>query len=252
MPSTIDQDQIETVARIWRNSRHPIAFTGAGISVPSGIPDFRSPGGLWSRYNPLQVATLQALRSNPTLVWEFLLDAVLVFKDARPNPAHTALAELERARRLQAIITQNIDSLHQDAGSSEVVEYHGTCRHYYCPSCRTEYPYEQALELTRADIPWTCACGGVIRPDLVLFGEGIPARAQQRCVELIQSADLVCIVGTSGEVAPANLIPHQIKARGGVVVEINLGRTSYGPLTDHRFDAPAEEVLPRLAEAILA
>ncbi len=231
-------------------ARHVVAFTGAGISVPSGIPDFRSPGGLWSRYDPWEVASLQALRANPEGVWEFLLEAVGMFGRARPNPAHEALARLEFLGRLDGVITQNIDGLHQAAGSNNVVEYHGGCGHFHCMRCRREYPAEQAHELGPKDIPWQCGCGGIIRPDIVFFGEGIPGRASSRADDMVRRADAVIIVGTSGEVTPACLIPGRIKAGGGKVVEVNLGPTGFGGITDIRFDAPAELILPVLAELV--
>jgi len=238
---------IEQAAEALLRARHAVAFTGAGVSVPSGIPDFRSPGGLWSRYDPQEVASIGALKGNPRRVWEFLVEAMDFFGRARPNPAHLALAALERAGRLKAVITQNIDGLHQAAGSREVIEFHGGCENFYCMRCKTPHAAAAARAVTAADLPWRCACGGVVRPDVVFFGEGIPAQAMESARRHAFAADLVLIVGTSGEVQPANQIPVQIKHGGGVVVEINLGPTLYRDVTDIRFDAPAEEVLPRLA-----
>ncbi|MGE4297859.1 MAG: NAD-dependent protein deacylase [Desulfovibrionaceae bacterium] len=239
-------------AALWRSSRHVIALTGAGVSVPSGIPDFRSPGGLWTRFDPMEVATIDALRRSPRRVWEFLLDAAKLFGAARPNPAHEALAALEAAGRLDAIITQNIDSLHQAAGSERVIEFHGSGARYYCQSCREPHDPDLARALTSADLPWRCGCGGVIRPDFVFFGEAIPRAALSESFDLAQRADLCVIVGTSGEVAPANTIPYEVKRHGGKVMEINLGRTEYGPLADVRFDAPCEQVLPALKTLVLS
>ncbi|MFO7596137.1 MAG: NAD-dependent deacylase [Desulfocurvibacter africanus] len=245
-------EAIDAAAEIWSRAVFPVALTGAGISVASGIPDFRSPGGLWSRFDPMEVATDKALRRNPLGVWQFLLEAVQVFVRAVPNPAHEALADLERAGCLQAIITQNIDSLHQRAGSRRVVEFHGHCRSFYCNSCRAAGDVGRVAKLTRADIPWTCDhCGGVIRPEVVFFGEAIPEQAMQEAEGLVARADLAIIVGTSGEVAPFSVFPYRIKAMGGRVIEINLGPTAYGRLPDVRIDAPAERVLPELARRIL-
>ncbi len=245
-------EAIGAAADMWSRARFPVSLTGAGISVASGIPDFRSPGGLWSRFDPMKVATDRALRSNPLGVWEFLLEAVQVFARAVPNPAHEALAELERAGRLRAVITQNIDSLHQRAGSGRVVEFHGHCRSFYCNSCHAVGDAGRMAKLTRADIPWVCDhCGGLIRPEVVFFGEAIPAGAMREGEELVARADLAVIVGTSGEVAPFNIFPYRIKTMGGRVIEINLGPTAYGRLSDVRIDAPAERVLPELAHRIL-
>jgi len=241
---------IERAASALRSARHAVAISGAGISVPSGIPDFRSPGGLWSRYDPQEVASIGALKGNPRRVWEFLVEAMDFFGRAKPNPAHLALAELEQCGRLKGVITQNIDGLHQAAGSRDVIEFHGGCENFYCMRCKTGFSAQAARKVTKDDLPWRCSCGGVIRPDVVFFGEGIPMAAMQAAERHAFSADFVLIVGTSGEVAPANQIPVQIKHGGGVVVEINLGPTMYRHVTDIRFDAPAEKILPLLASQV--
>jgi NAD-dependent deacetylase len=246
------QAKAEQTADLWRQARFPIALTGAGISVASGIPDFRSPDGLWTRHDPAEVATLDALHSRPDKVWDLVYDIMLVLERAKPNPAHTALAELEAGGRLKAIITQNIDSLHQQAGSRNVVEFHGSGRRFYCMGCHEEYDPAGVRSLTRDDLPWTCGmCQRVIRPDFVFFGERIPEEPMGESMRLMELADLCLVVGTSGEVAPANTLPYRIKASGGRVVEINLGPSIFGELPDVRFDAPAEEVLPSLARLVL-
>jgi len=253
MASSIDPALLEQAAEQWKKAAFPIAFSGAGISVASGIPDFRSPGGLWEKYDPIKVATAEALMINPHGVWEFMLDAGTILDSARPNPAHEALARLEQAGRLMGVITQNIDNLHQRGGSREVVEYHGNFQRFYCQKCRQETPSDQVQEKSKQSIPVYCEiCGGLIRPDAVFFGESIPIRAQQKSAALVDRADLMLIVGTSGEVAPANVLPRQVKSKGGSIIEINLGRTSYGDITDIRFDAPVEEVLPKLADLVLS
>jgi NAD-dependent deacetylase len=238
-------------ARLLAGARKAVALTGAGISVPSGIPDFRSPGGLWTRFDPLRVATADALRRDPVAVWEFMAAALDLFGSARPNPAHAALAALESRGRLAGIVTQNIDGLHQAAGSRSVVEFHGSAERFHCMGC--------GLAQTRAAIPGLLSrgapplcphCGGAVRPDVVFFGEGIPRQAIQGSEELLAGADLALIVGTSGEVAPANAIPLRVARAGGAVVEVNLGPTAYGDLADVRLDAPAERVLPRIVELL--
>ena len=242
----------EEAAALWRRAGCVIALTGAGVSVPSGIPDFRSPGGLWARYDPAEVATIQALRKRPKRVWEFIREAVLVFGQARPNAAHRALAALEASGRLEAVITQNIDNLHQEAGSRRVIEFHGSGKRFYCMDCRKQFDPAGAASIAAEALPWRCdACSGVIRPDFVFFGEQIPTAALSESLELAGRADLAVIVGTSGEVAPANSIPYQVKAAGGKVVEINLGASSYAGLPDVVLRAPAEEVLPVLEELLL-
>lgn len=240
-------------ARLLRRSRHAFALTGAGLSVASGIPDFRSPGGLWSRHDPMEVATAEAWQRSPRRVWEFLLDALEALGRAEPNPGHLALARLERHGRLEAVVTQNIDGLHQTAGSRNVIEFHGGISRYYCMGCAREYDPALARRLTVRDIPWRCReCGEVVRPDIVFFGEGIPLDALDKSDQLALAADCIVVAGTSGEVAPANRLPRRVKARGGVVVEVNLSESSLSDLADVRLAAPAEEVLPILAELVLS
>lgn len=250
-------DQVERAcreaARIIGRARTAVAFTGAGISVPSGIPDFRSSGGLWTRYDPMRVASAQALRENPAEVWDFLLAAEDVFGPARPNPAHQALARMEAAGRIAAVITQNIDGLHQAAGSVNVVEFHGSAARYYCASCRAQADRAETMARARSGGPPACPpacreCGGPLRPDIVFFGEAIPDEALAAANRLAVQADVAVIAGTSGEVAPANTWPWRIKRAGGSVIEINLGHTAFEGLADVRLDAPVEHVLPRIAE----
>lgn len=235
-------------AELLRDARQAVAFTGAGISVPSGIPDFRSPGGLWSRFDPMEVASVQALATNPRGVWEFLLDAEQLFHGAQPNAAHLALARMEADGLLAGVITQNIDGLHQRAGSRTVVEFHGSTASWHCRRCGEQHDGAAFHELARQDVPVWCGCGGLVRPDVVFFGEGIPMAAQTGVQELLDGADFILVAGTSGDVAPANAIPYRVKRAGGVVVEVNLGPTSYAGLPDVRLDAPVELVLPLLYE----
>lgn len=242
---------LEQAAQLWAKSRFPLAFTGAGISVPSGIPDFRSPGGLWSKYDPMQVATAQALIQNPRGVWEFMLETLHILDNAEPNPAHLALARLEQKGLLQGIITQNIDNLHQRAGSAQVVEYHGNFQRFYCSKCSMQTSLQEIRTLAQKHIPVLCSrCQGLVRPDVVFFGESIPFEAQTMSTKLIQATDLLLVAGTSGEVAPANMLPRQVKMQGGQVIEINLGRTYYTETSDIRLDAPVQDILPQLCELI--
>lgn len=244
---------IEKAAGLLRRSHCAIALTGAGISVASGIPDFRSPGGLWERYDPMAVATTTALARSPRRVWEFLLDAISVIAPARPNGAHLALARLEAAGKLSGVVTQNIDGLHQAAGSHNVVEFHGGMERYFCMGCGREHDPQMAQKLTSEDIPWLCgACGALVRPDIVFFGEAIPLDALDKSGQLALAADLIIVAGTSGEVAPANLLPREGKARGATVVEINLTQSAITGLADVSIFAPAEIALPALAALALS
>lgn len=244
-------DALEHIAQLWPASGEVVVLTGAGISVASGIPDFRSPGGLWSRYDPMQVATTDALENNPAEVWRFLMDAVRVMSGAKPNPAHKALARLEQAGLVQAIVTQNIDGLHQRAGSKNVVEFHGSMARYRCNDCSAPHDAEAAKAITTATAPWRCACGGVVRPDIVFFGEPIPLDALNKSGQLACGAGLTLIVGTACEVAPASSLPLLTKQYGGKVAEINLIPGRLAHMCDASLTAKAEDALPALADMLL-
>ena len=246
------EDKYYLASTMWQKAKFPVAFTGAGISVPSGIPDFRSPGGLWTKYDPMKVATAEAVHNNPKGVWEFLLDTVDLLEKSQPNPAHIALAELENSGKLKGIITQNVDNLHQRAGSKKVVEYHGNFEKFYCVKCKKKFSKEEVKEIIAKEIPPHCQCKGLIRPEVVFFGEPIPHSAIIESDSLIKNCDLIVICGTSGEVAPANTIPRIVKRNGGHIIEINLGHTYYYDITDIRFNESIDIVLPKLKELILS
>ena len=237
----------ELAALLNRHSR-PVALTGAGISVESGIPDFRSPGGLWSRYDPREYATIQAFRRNPAKVWQLISDMDRMITAARPNPAHFALAELEAQGKLLGVITQNVDNLHQAAGSKKVVEYHGNALRFVCDTCRGEHPRE-TLDFSHP--PLYCLCGGLIRPDVVFFGEPIPPAAQEEAHHLAQTCDLLMIIGTSGEVSPANFLPQIAKNQGAVMVENNLEPTILTrSVTDYFFPGQAGKLWPEVMKEL--
>jgi NAD-dependent deacetylase len=230
------------LAKLIRRRPRVVALTGAGISVESGIPDFRSPGGLWERFDPMEYAHIQAFRRDPAKVWQLLQEMDETITRARPNPAHYALAALEARGFLIGIITQNVDNLHQAAGSKRVVEYHGNALRFVCDQCRGHHPRE-SLDFTHT--PLYCLCGGLIRPDVVFFGEAIPPAAQTAAEDLAQHCDLMLIIGTSGEVAPASYIPAIAKEWNAVIVENNLEptRLTYS-LTDHFLQGAAGKMLP--------
>lgn len=242
------KSHIKEAAELISKAKCAVALTGAGISVASGIPDFRSSGGLWSKYDPDKVASISALHKNPDEVWKFLDEAAHLVGRSEPNAAHKALAEIEISGFIDAVITQNIDGLHQRAGSLSVIEYHGNCSEFYCMKCGDVYPSGEIYKRRSGSKPPRCKnCGGLIRPDLVFFGESIPVRAMEEGYFYADGADLVLIAGTSGEVAPANAIPAQIKRKGGILIEINKNGSSYSSLCDLSFDAPVEVVLPEIA-----
>jgi NAD-dependent deacetylase len=235
----------ELAALIQRHSRW-VALTGAGISVESGIPDFRSPGGLWSRFDPLEYATIQAFRRNPAKVWQLIMAMDRMITAARPNPAHCALAALEARGKLLGVITQNVDNLHQAGGSKKVVEYHGNALRFVCDTCRGQHPRE-TLDFEHP--PLYCHCGGLIRPDVVFFGEPIPPAAQDEADDLARTCDLLLIIGTSGEVSPANFLPHTAKDHGAIIVENNLEPTRLThSVTDYFLPGPAGILWPEVIQ----
>ncbi len=238
----------EQLAALLSRHRRLVALTGAGISVESGIPDFRSPGGLWERFDPMEYAHIGAFRAHPAKVWTMLKEMDAVITAARPNPAHYALAALEARGLLLGIITQNVDNLHQDAGSRRVVEYHGNAHRFVCDTCRGQHPRE-TLDFERT--PLYCLCGGLIRPDVVFFGEPIPEAAQREAEELARDCDLLLVIGTCGEVAPASYIPYTAQEHGAVIVENNLEptRLTY-TRTNHFLAGPAGELWPKVIKAM--
>jgi len=230
--------------------RHPrvVALTGAGISVESGIPSFRGAGGLWDRFDPMEYAHIQAFRRDPAKVWQLLKELDATITRARPNPAHYALAELEAKGFLTGIITQNVDNLHQAAGSKRVVEYHGNALVFVCDTCKGHHPRE-TLDFSRT--PLYCLCGGLIRPDVVFFGEAIPPAAQTEAEELAKHCDLMIVIGTSGEVAPASYIPAIAKEWNAVIAESNLEPTRLtSSLTDHFLKGSAGKLWPRVIKEL--
>ena len=238
----------QEAAALIRPAQKAIALTGAGISVESGIPDFRSPGGLWERFNPREYATITAFQRNPAKVWVMLKEMDQILVRARPNPAHYALAELEAKGQLLGIITQNVDNLHQEAGSQKVIEYHGNAHHFACLSCQGKWARE-ALDFEQT--PLYCTCGGLIKPDVVFFGEAIPGEAMSQAHAWALNCDLLLLIGTSGEVAPANVLPQVAKNNGAIILENNVEHSSLTHfLTDYFLHGPAGEVWPLVMNAL--
>lgn len=221
-----------------------IAITGAGASVESGIPDFRSEGGLWAKYPPGEYATIDAFVRDPEKVWKLWFDLGEMLSGVKPNPGHYALAELEQMGHLNAVITQNIDNLHQEAGSANVIEYHGNTKRLVCLRCHESHP----LDLRTISRPGPrCMCGEYLKPDVVFFGEPIPHRALIEAETLAQRCEVVIIVGTSAQVYPAAGIPYTAKDNGAFIIECNVRPTDFTrTITDIFLEGPCGETLPRL------
>ena len=238
------EDLIRKTARAIQRSRRVVALTGAGISVESGIPDSRGAGGLWEKYDPLEYATIEAFYANPQKVWVMLKEMGDLLDQSRPNPAHLALARLEEMGHLRAVITQNIDNLHQDAGSRRVIEYHGSHKTLLCMECgRRQEKGKVSLE----SLPPRCGCGGVLKPNVVLFGEPIPWLAQESAEEEARTCGVLLVVGTSAQVSPACDIPRIARKAGAAVVEVNPEETPLtASVTDIHIPGAASEVLRTL------
>jgi NAD-dependent deacetylase len=212
-------------AQIIKNAKRVTAFTGAGISVESGIPPFRGHNGLWNKYNPVFL-DIGYFRNHPRESWRLIKEIFYdFFGQAKANNAHYSLAKMERAGLLQSIITQNIDNLHQEAGSQTVYEFHGTSRTLACINCGRK------VEVSTADLnnlPPTCpTCGGILKPDFVFFGEPISEPANTLSFREATSSDVFLVVGTTGEIMPASVIPHVAKKNGAVIIEVNIEESNY-------------------------
>ena len=244
---TVSIELIEKGANIIMDSSPVIALTGAGISVESGIPDFRGKGGLWSRYNPDEYATIDAFMSDPEKVWKMLKEMEELIIQARPNMAHLGMGELEKMGFLNCIITQNVDNLHQAGGSKEIIEYHGNSSTLSCVWCGKRY---NVIE-KREEHPPRCECEKILRPDVVFFGETIPAEALNRSFKLAVTAQALMVVGTSATVSPANSIPGIAKQNGAKIIEINKERTLLtDSMTDLFIQGEAGRIISELVAAL--
>ncbi|MWG33591.1 NAD-dependent deacylase [Halomarina oriensis] len=247
-----DDATIEALADTVRAAESVVAFTGAGVSTASGIPDFRGEDGLWNRYDTNDFH-VRRLRADPAGFWVDRLDlAEELAADVGPNPAHEALARLEAAGHLDAVVTQNVDGLHRAAGSEDVIELHGDRSRVVCLDCGDRSDAEAVRERVRdGERPPRCDCGGLLKPDVVLFGEQLPVGAMQRAQSLARGADVFLAVGSSLSVEPAAGLPRTAAAHGATLAIVNLDET---PLSDRAaFDVRDDvtDVLPRLADRVV-
>jgi NAD-dependent protein deacetylase/lipoamidase len=250
---TFSNEPICRIAALLKVSRSAVAFTGAGISTPSGIPDFRDPeSGLWSHTDPLEVASIYGFRQNPKAFYNWVYPLAKLTFAAQPNPAHTALAELEQRGLLKCVITQNIDMLHTRAGSKQVYEIHGHLREATCTQCFIVYPGEPIIRQFLEDhhMPRCPQCGGVIKPNVILFGEQLPYREITAAQQAAQRADLMLIIGSSLEVAPASELPLMALRGGAKLVIINLSPTDFDERAYQVLHANAADVLPAVLQCL--
>ncbi len=216
---------IKEAAKIITNAKNLVAFTGAGISVESGIPPFRGVDGLWAKYDPM-ILDLDFYKRSPDKSWPIIKELFFdFFGNAKPNAAHYGLAKLEQMGILKSIITQNIDNLHQEAGNKEVYEYHGNSVQFVCTKCGAMHKRND-LELTN-DYPLCSKCGGLLKPDFIFFGEGIPEDAMSKSLLAAQTADIFLIIGTTGEIMPASQIPYLAKQNNATIIEINIEKSKF-------------------------
>ena len=241
---------LDQAAALLRRARSAIAFTGAGISVESGIPHFRGEGGLWTRFDPYQVAHIETFRKDPAQYWTYSLEYRRA--DAEPNPAHRALVDLEQRGHLRAVVTQNTDGLHQKAGSREVIELHGSGQGVVCLDCEARFPRTEIDQLNRAHCPPSCpSCGGsFLKPTVVLFGEALPEAALRQAQLLAAAADAVLIVGSSLQVYPAAGIPRLAREHGAQLCIVNAEPTPYDAAAAAVIHGKAGDVLPEIARRL--
>lgn len=248
--------QIEELVEVTVAHLPVVVLTGAGISVASGIPDFRSKGGLWEKFDPFDYASMESFREDPVRVWEMIRELYATMCGKKPNAGHQALAALERAELLTSIITQNIDHLHQQAGSLDVIEFHGNGMHLECLSCgaRTSARHLPRQVSRKRFSPPTCKqCDELLKPTVIFFGEPIPFHAVERAQRAVQNCGTLWVVGTSADVMPAGSLPIAASGIGAKVIEINLIETTltHSGHCDISIHGRQEEILPLLAERLI-
>jgi len=240
---------VERLAELLQGRQPCVVLTGAGISTESGIPDFRSAEGIWAKYDPFEVAHIDAFRRDPARVWEFYALRLDVLASAEPNAGHHALARLEEAGLVRAVVTQNVDGLHTRAGSQEVVEVHGSLREAECIHCGVRVPMADAV--AQLPLPPCPECGEILKPGVVMFGEMLPALAIERAQQLAAEARLLLVVGSSLEVYPVAGLPEETLAAGGSLAIVNRGPTPWDAHADVVIDGGAGETLSGLAGIVL-
>ena len=239
------------LAELVRRHRPCLVLTGAGISTESGIPDFRSPSGIWAQYDPMEYATISAFHRDPAKVWEFYALRLGVLARAEPNAGHRVLARLEQRGLVDGVVTQNIDGLHQRAGSHHVIEVHGSIRTASCLACCTRVPLAEVVAaLATAPAPACPRCGEIVKPDVVMFGELLPADAIDQAFALAGAAGLLLVVGSSLEVHPVAGLPDETLSRGGAVAIVNRGPTPYDRRATVRIEGGAGETLEALERSL--
>jgi len=241
---------VAELAELLRSKRPCVVLTGAGVSTESGIPDFRSPTGIWAKYDPAEYATIEAFEADPEKVWRFYALRYRALTQAVPNAAHVALAELERRGIVSALITQNIDLLHERAGSREVIEMHGSIRECVCLACGARYGLQEVLRMLDGKAVPRCTCGAVLKPGVVMFGELLEADSIERAFQLARETKLLLVVGSTLEVQPVAGLPWETVTAGGDVAIVNLGPTAFDARATLKIDGKAGEVLRAVVDEL--
>jgi NAD-dependent protein deacetylase/lipoamidase len=244
--------EVEALAELLRGARSAVALTGAGVSVPSGIPDFRSPGtGLWENVDPMEVAHIDVFEREPERFWSYYRPRFQSLGDKEPNRAHEVLAELERRGLIEGVITQNVDRLHRVAGSKNVIEVHGSIETSSCVTCAASFELEQMDELfDERGVAICSVCRGAVKPDVVLFGELLPESAMARATELAERADLILCVGSSLAVYPVAGLPQQTLSHGGRLAIVTKGETPYDGDAEVKLEGEVDAELEALLRAL--
>ncbi len=245
-------DAVEAIASQLKSSRYTVAFTGAGISAESGIPTYRGEGGLWTKYDPNLYANIDYFRQNPSYYWNFFKEVRYpLLRKVKPNKAHLALVEMEAKGNLRTVITQNIDGLHQEAGSSSVIELHGTTRTIICTECSKKYTLDEAFcRLEEKNPPLCMECQGILRPDVIFFGEMLDPQVLSLAYGEAQTCDFFLAVGSSLVVYPAADIPLRAKQKGAKLAIINKGSTPLDSMADYVIDDAAGLALPLIIQQL--
>ena len=239
------------LAELLMDARNAVVLTGAGVSVPSGIPDFRTPGtGLWEKVDPMEVAHIESWRRDPQRFWSFYGDRFVSLVDKQPNEAHLAVAELERRGLIRAVITQNIDRLHRLAGTGRLIEVHGSIEWSVCLECGDRVSIDRVIELLGAAVPECPRCSAPLKPDVVLFGELLPERAMAEAQALALDADLMVCVGSSLEVYPVAGLPAMTRGSGGRLALVTQGPTPYDDDADVKLEGDVIEELRAVLAAL--
>ena len=241
---------IEQVADIIKNAKKTIALTGAGISVESGIATFRGEGGLWEKYNPEEYAHVESFLQNPEKSWIMLREMGEQIFQAKPNQAHLSLTELQKMNKLSTIITQNVDNLHQEAGSKNVIEFHGNYKKLVCLHCKSEFPFEKT-RINSIPPPPQCTCGATLKPNVVLFGETPPFHAMRISEEEAMYCDVLLLIGTSAVIYPAANIPFIASNNDAIIIEINTEPSDLtSRITDYFLQGSAGDILNEITTMI--